>query len=173
MFDKKDYTEKFITERLSAHVLSSPKYIIENLYVFKWESDLLLITKSGYYYEFEVKISLSDFKHDFTKQKKHKLLMKHKDSNDIPNYFYYAVPYFLAEKVVELIPEYAGLVVITKNGWPEIIKPAPKLHSNKIVKNLQDKFYYNWRNAKELNKKLVKEIKSMSMLLEKKTQEAV
>lgn len=40
---------------------SATKYRMDGLYVFAWESDKLIITKSGYTYEFEVKISRSDF----------------------------------------------------------------------------------------------------------------
>lgn len=38
------------------------------------ESDFLLKTKSGYWYEAEIKISFSDFKADFKKKEKHQIL---------------------------------------------------------------------------------------------------
>lgn len=54
---------------------SATKYRMDGLYVFDWESDKLIITKSGYTYEFEVKISRSDFKADFKHKKdKHIIL---------------------------------------------------------------------------------------------------
>lgn len=54
---------------------SATKYRMDGLYVFAWESDKLIITKSGYTYEFEVKISRSDFKADFKHKKdKHTIL---------------------------------------------------------------------------------------------------
>lgn len=54
---------------------SATKYRMDGLYVFDWESDKLIITKSGYTYEFEVKISRSDFKADFKhKKEKHTIL---------------------------------------------------------------------------------------------------
>lgn len=72
-------TQADVTERLLQQKLrrwkSNPKYIIENLYVFDWESDMLIETRSGYLYEVECKISLADFKNDFTnKWQKHELL---------------------------------------------------------------------------------------------------
>lgn len=53
---------------------SNPRYIAENLHVFNWESDFLIKTRSGYWYEFECKISFADFQHDFSKFEKHDLL---------------------------------------------------------------------------------------------------
>ena len=67
------YTEKFIQERLNGFFANgSIRYNVDNLYVFGWESDKLLWTKSGNIYEFEIKISRADFKNDFKhKPEKH------------------------------------------------------------------------------------------------------
>jgi hypothetical protein len=55
--------------------IASPKYSVDGLFVFGWESDKLLWTKAGYIYEFEIKISRSDYKNDFKhKVEKHVLL---------------------------------------------------------------------------------------------------
>ena len=54
---------------------SAVKYDIDGLYVFSWESDKLIETRSGYIYEFEIKVSRADYKNDFKhKQEKHALL---------------------------------------------------------------------------------------------------
>lgn len=50
------------------------KYILDNSYVYNWESDFFSVTASGYAQEIEVKISFSDFKADFNKVDKHKVL---------------------------------------------------------------------------------------------------
>ena len=71
--DKKDINESYIQKRLLFGWKSTHQYVMENLYVFEWESDFLLKTKSGYWYEAEIKISLSDFKADFKKKEKHHL----------------------------------------------------------------------------------------------------
>ena len=67
-------TEQSIQQRLN-HFFASYKYKADGLYVFSWESDKLIWTKSGYIYEFEIKISRSDFKNDFKhKKEKHIVL---------------------------------------------------------------------------------------------------
>ena len=67
-------TEQAIQRRLS-YFFASTKYDLDGLYVFEWESDKLLWTKSGYIYEFEIKISRSDYKNDFKhKVDKHAIL---------------------------------------------------------------------------------------------------
>ena len=72
---KTSLTEQTIQRVLSGFfATNSVRYNIDGLYVFAWESDKLLKTKAGYYYEFEIKISRSDFKHDFTKADKHAIL---------------------------------------------------------------------------------------------------
>lgn len=77
MKEKTEYTEELIQDRLYRHFMSMSniKHVMENLFVFAWESDLLLITKSDIIYEFEIKISKSDFKNDFkNKTTKHAIL---------------------------------------------------------------------------------------------------
>lgn len=45
-------TKEQVSEQLLQQYLrgwkSNPKYIVENLYVFDWESDMLIKTRSGY-----------------------------------------------------------------------------------------------------------------------------
>ena len=62
-------------QRVLGKFMSSPKYSVDGLFVFRWESDKLLWTKAGYIYEFEIKISRADYKNDFKhKAEKHLLL---------------------------------------------------------------------------------------------------
>ena len=65
---EEELTEQTIQKRLN-HFFASWKYNVDGLFVFSWESDKLLWTKAGYIYEFEIKVSRSDFKADF----KHKI----------------------------------------------------------------------------------------------------
>lgn len=54
---------------------SNVRYEMDGLYVFGWESDKLLETRAGMIYEFEIKISRSDYQNDFKhKAKKHIIL---------------------------------------------------------------------------------------------------
>lgn len=132
---------------------SNHTYIVENLYVFDWESDMLIKTRSGYWYEVECKISLADFKNDFkNKRQKHELLKTGDEKHRRPNYFYYCVPWYLSEKVLPLLPDYAGLIVLTENGRLNEVNRAPCLHKQKYTNEelkLCDKFYYAYRNWKE------------------------
>jgi len=150
-------TEATIQESLKL-TFSQPRFLLKNLYVFGWESDFLILTKSGYWYETEIKISRADFKNDFKhKEDKHNKALSNKENNHKPNYFSYGVP----ENMISLdeVPEYAGLIYIYENGSSKTIKSPPKLHKEKIDPNtlgLLDKFYWNMINAKisEKNTKL-------------------
>ena len=127
------------------------KYLINNAYIFDWESDFFSLSDAGYVYEFEIKVSKSDFKDDFNKKDKHVLL----ESNDTencykkPNKFWYAVPKGLLTSHV--IPAYAGLIEIDDRNTPaNIIKEAPFLHKELLFpryqKKLLDKFYWRYRD---------------------------
>lgn len=149
-------TKEQVKEQLLQQYLrvwkSNPTYIVENLYVFGWESDMLIKTRSGYWYEVECKISFADFKNDFKhKRQKHELLKTGDEKHRRPNYFYYCVPWYLSEKVLPLLPDYAGLIVLTENGRLNEVKRAPCLHKQKYTNEelkLCDKFYYAYRNWK-------------------------
>lgn len=121
------------------------------------EADVFGISGAGHIYEFEIKISRSDFLADFkNKQYKHIMLngrnaihtynkwKKGKRTEEtydlicLPNRFFYACPFGLIHK--DEIPEYAGMVYIDENNKYIEIKPAPILHHNKaneiIYKNI-------------------------------------
>jgi hypothetical protein len=173
-----NWTEGLIIDKLTGYLLgnSTVRYFLNNLYVFSnsWESDYLSLTKSGYLYEGEVKISKSDFKADFKKEKKHLLLEtkyngKSLTDNDLcPHYFFYAVPEGLID--VSEVPEYAGLVYAT-TYYPYVkwVKKPPLLHKEKYddtTLNLQEKFYYNMINWKrKALKEFPNQISQMKKLL--------
>lgn len=134
-----NFTEEYIQKKLDGFFAeSTKKYVLENLYVFRWESDKLIETKSGLIYEFEIKVSKSDYKNDFkNKEDKHVILegsqeflptyneVREKYGDDYskyyrtssykkPNYFYYAVPEGLVD--VSEIPPYAGLIYVVPDN---------------------------------------------------------
>lgn len=131
-----------ITKILNRQYLTNPRYLINNLYVFGWESDYLALTRSGYWHEIEVKISKADFRKDFEKKDKHESL--NFVTGKLPNYFSYCAP----KGVLNIgdIPNYAGFIEIDEYGCMRTEKLPPKLHSHKILDelNLIDKFYYNY-----------------------------
>ena len=131
--------------------MSNPVYAVANLFVFSWESDFLIKTKAGYWYEVEVKISLSDFKNDRKhKSGKYDILEGRKDGLR-PNYFSYCVPAPLLDKVRDLIPDYAGIVEVSDHGTVLLVRTPMALHGNKLSDeqlNLLEKFYYNYNNLR-------------------------
>ena len=196
LLTKEQVSEQLLQQHLRGWK-SNPKFIVENLYVFDWESDMLIKTRSGYWYEVECKISLADFKNDFKhKWQKHELLKTgewhslafvrretdkkalskyesypgyhientgkawniyikgqevSKREHRRPNYFYYCVPWYLSGKVLPLLPDYAGLIVLAENGRLNEVNRAPCLHQHKYTNEelkLCDKFYYAYRNWK-------------------------
>ena len=189
-----NFTEEYIQKKLDGFFASSTqKYVMENLYVFGWESDKLIETRSGLIYEFEIKISKADFKNDFkNKEDKHKVLKSPQyaqlfeeyfpiRTDKKPNYFYYAVPEGMI--TADEVPEYAGLIYILPEGAMSdmngkyvfnrfyIVKNAPKLHSNKYTDEelkLVEKFYYNmlsWKHKyrDERKKQLLSEGQEQKM----------
>jgi hypothetical protein len=138
------------------------------------ECDVATVSKARVLYEFEIKISRSDFKADAKKTIKHKWLAmrnggKNKDYFNIPNHFYYVVTKDLIK--IEEVPEYAGLIYVDKETkLLKMIKKAPKLHDKKVTdkmieamaRNITAKLvfgcsYKNWQVKQD---KLIKEQKA-------------
>lgn len=105
------------------------------------ECDILSVSKKMYLREIEIKISISDFKAD--------LFKKHQHIDENIRQFYYAVPYYILDKIKELVPENAGILVakifektnrkgevISKKWIIEKIK-SPK--NNNLAKPIDDK----------------------------------
>lgn len=79
------------------------------------ECDLFILTKTGWAYEVEIKVSKSDLKADLKKNHSHssKLLRK----------LYFAIPKKL-ELHIDLIPEHAGILVVHAGGFVSKIREA-------------------------------------------------
>lgn len=144
--DNFKFTEEYIQQKLNNFfAMNTMKYVIENLYVFKWESDKLIETRSGLMYEYEIKVSRSDYKNDFKNKKDKHVILEGKEEHipsyeeykerfkyyggDIsdeyyrtenfkkPNYFYYAVPEGMID--ASEVPSYAGLIYVLPEGKHE------------------------------------------------------
>lgn len=171
-------TEERIQGVLSEYFLSqsSKRFEMENLFVFEWESDYLCVTKSGYVYECEIKISRSDFANDLKhKRKKFELLNeaaegKDKDKSLLPDYFYYVVPEGMISP--DEVPAWAGLIHIREIGFPfSKVKEARKIcqdNNERTLLNdrLLEKFYYAYRNWKTNSRKVKDELLQTQHLLE-------
>ena len=128
-----------------------------------WECDLWRITKAGYVYEYEIKLSASDFRADFKKARrrydralrvwreeyKHKMLAER--SVTAPNYFTFVMPQGLVDE--SEIPEYAGVIFLNEHGFFASRKKSPKLHKCKTERTVIDHArhcmshrYWNLRN---------------------------
>lgn len=150
-------TETNILKILNRNFLSGPKYIMNNLHVYNWESDYLAITTSLYAYEIEVKISHSDFIADFKKTSKHLVLSGSSNKRGVPdykrgcpNYFWYACPPGIIQE--NEVPLYAGLIYVdVKTNRYSVIRSAPRIHKEKFdssLHKLEEKFYYNMNTWK-------------------------
>lgn len=110
---------------------------IPNIYFYRWESDFLGLTRSGYCHEFEIKVSKEDYLADFNKKHKHNLLsIYHKSPSPthvIPKRFYYVISGFWLE--MSEVPAYAGLLIVTPSGYIKTIKRAPDLPATPVTED--------------------------------------
>lgn len=157
-------SENVICESLDRFFVGNCEYKVSNAFIFKsnWESDFFVQKQNGYAYEFEVKISRSDFFADKKKVDKHMILSsgkfmlkKHKYNEQStckadrwivteeekehsfrPNKFFYVVPSGMI--TVDELPPYAGLYYYDENGGTDYscnlkkIKDAPFMHKEKL-----------------------------------------
>lgn len=96
--------------------LTSQAYVGFRVFLNSYESDIAIISNSGYVTEIEVKVSVSDFRNEF-KQKKKKhfhLASCNKKHGNISTFkhFYFAMPKEVYDKVKDEIPEYAGVYIV-------------------------------------------------------------
>ncbi len=162
-----------VTRNILSYCLGGAYSVVcANAYVYDWESDVFAVTKKGYAVEFEVKISRADFKKDLEKPKHLYLSGKgtiltyrtcigkdkngyiYKDAGEkhmipnsrMPTRFYYVCPPDLIH--VEDLPKYAGLIYAdTKYYGVDIIKHAPKIHTEKVEESIYKKLCtkMSWR----------------------------
>ena len=151
--------------------------IIPNCYPPRWyECDLLAITKASYMYEYEIKLSRSDYFNDAKKGKPPEHLKKYYARYDIdggktkhqslsegskngPSKFWYITPENLISAVE--IPDFAGWITFIERInyiiFTERIK-APRLHKNKLGEECKDslrqKLYHRYWNERCNNRRI-------------------
>lgn len=109
--------------------------IAPNCMALGYEADLLSVTGSGFAYEFEIKVSHSDFRADANKVNKHWIYSKGDYPHRTPSRFYYVCPDGLIQ--VEEVPDHAGLIYVSRTGkWVHEVKSAPRLHKEKMDPSL-------------------------------------
>lgn len=113
-----------MTEKRIAHALFNKwlrsDVVAHNINKFAFESDVLAFKASGNIIEYEIKLSVSDFRADFKKRRKAGYLIKDKGftrheflkTGKGANKFYYVLPCDIYNKVAEEIPEWAGVITV-------------------------------------------------------------
>jgi len=145
---------------------SSCAITIPNYTPDRWfECDVFAVTKSGYAREFEIKMTVSDFRADAKKRhrsrwdwearevkagrKKHDMLDQHAPEG--PTQFWYVTPPALL--TLNAIPAWAGLIEAHKHprfGRVHLreVKAAPRVHSEKVPEKImahaRSVFYYRY-----------------------------
>lgn len=99
-----------------------------------YEADLVVLTKSGYATEIEIKISKADLKKDKEK--------RHTHNSDYFKYLYFAVPVELTEFALKEIPGKAGLYEIGRYGNWNMVK--------QIKRPVLNKYHKKWTNSERL-----------------------
>ena len=131
--EKKELTYTEIELAIANYYGTRQNIIVPNCFI-NWgtkadhECDLIVVRPSCYAEEVEIKRSLSDFKVDFKK--------KHGHIDHRLKHLYDAMPDDVYEQCKDMIPEYAGVYVITlKYGRPIVkcVKVAPKKECRKLT----------------------------------------
>ena len=94
------------------------------------ECDLLVLRPSGSAVEIEIKISKSDLKKEIQKAHNH-------DDKRIKE-FYFAIPDHLKD-CEELIPDRAGIITVTPEGYCKIIRKCQKVPGSRGF-NMDEKY---------------------------------
>lgn len=137
------------------------RFVVPNVYMGKFEADVVGVDREGYGHEFEIKTSKEDFIRDFKdKPRKHYGLER---STSWQKSFTYVAPAGIIP--LDLLPPYASLVEITyakryKNlryscRVDRVVKArpntrAPKLTTSQITKlavSLSHRFFATYKNA--------------------------
>ena len=115
-------------QRVLGGFIASPKYRVDGLFVFGWESDKLIWTKAGYIYEFEIKISRSDYLSDFRhKVEKHLLL-----NSALPD----------ESTVAREADLFGNLLKEKRKRYPQITRGEAKLMMKSVGERMPNFFYY-------------------------------
>lgn len=170
--------ERDVQRYLWREVGSSMCLLIPNYTPAGWfECDMFAVTKAGYFYEYEIKLTVADLRADTKKRapasyesaptgsdvrliridgkQKHTLLAEGDERG--PSLFWYVVPKDLVGP--NDIAAWAGLVYINERGGMWVIKRPPRRHrtkvSQKIVNHARGVCYYRyWQERLKLDRRM-------------------
>lgn len=127
MLNAEEIDTKIVQKAIHSYMMNARNgwVTVPNCYIYG-ECDVLAIDKYRFSYEFEIKRSRADFLNDIRasnkilsgkkpkkpKEKKHNALNKGSsriEEGMVPNYYIFCVPITILDKVINDIPEYAGL----------------------------------------------------------------
>ena len=153
-----------VNEIRSAIVVAAPNYTPRGW----WECDLWAVTKAGYAVEYEIKLTLSDFKADskkcsergewvggmmvnWRKMRKHDAMSESKHG---PSRYFYVVPKALRAEVEPLLPAWAGLGIahewVKGHVLVRFVRESPRLHNRKVgtreIRLCQTRMWYRYWN---------------------------
>jgi hypothetical protein len=99
-----------------------------------YEADLFVIGATGCPYEIEIKVSVSDFKRDFKKNKYRTMGFL-----DQCRGFYFAYPESIHDKVIGLVPDYAGAIAISERRyeWTQAVDLVPMIKKKAKMRNVR------------------------------------
>ena len=125
---------EFDVQKMLANRLRNTHYCFGNVSFLHNESDFLTISENGMVTDFEIKRSKSDFLNDF-KKPRHQFMLDTYIKKDckgilgrVANRFYFVIPTDLKDKIIHVLPKYAGLIIYDDAGPKTLIK-APLLHT--------------------------------------------
>lgn len=89
-----------------------------------WEADLLLVQPSGWVWEVEVKVSVADFRREFSvnsKLLKHQVLREGRHRGypcheNLVRRYLFAMPTTVYQRVASEVPDYAGVILLDPGG---------------------------------------------------------
>ena len=156
MIDCLDIEDAIIREEIRKQRIVAPRVSL-----WAWESDILSATKKGYFTEYEIKVSRSDFHADKRKVRKHKSVQL----GLAVKYFYYVCPEGLIQEE-DLPYEKYGLIHITDRKRIVVVKKASDLgvkppHSN-LMKWFNSRIYWRMINEFQFRYKLHKQLRDDS-----------
>lgn len=148
----KPLTAGEISKILQRDLSQMGSFSMSNVYVkgSPWESDVIRVLKSGYWHEYEIKLSVADYQADFRKKtigwnpkspRKHDFYQSGEDldgrlfgygSRSLvprPATFHFVTPVGLLDGVD--IPDHCGLIEVQRSDRPServrVVKKAPRL----------------------------------------------
>lgn len=118
-----------------------------------WECDVFELTRAGYFREYEIKLSVSDFRADGQKSKFNRLTLQTRNKHQLlagrsvdgPSQFFYVTPQGLIRP--QDLPEFAGLIEFfwtPSHKYPPTYRTvvrAPRLHNHRADPKLEDRIF--------------------------------